>query len=472
MLIRSACILVGEEFSERDILIKAGKIARIGKRLHAAKEIDAKGSYVFPGLIDPHAHFRDLGQKAKEDFYTGSCAAAAGGVTTVFDMPNSSPPTTSLKALELKRRAARKSIISYGFHFGAALGNLDQAKASGLAVKVYFGHSTGNMGVSDPKYLRQLANAVPLILWHAEDQETIDKNTEALKRRTDHSVHSHIRSAEAEIVAIKKILNIIKGTPSKHYFCHVSTANALKLLKKANDPTKIKESDSMSKKEKINNKKAINENNSIKETTNIANEASNTPNPLKNKRYFIETAPHHLFLTAKDLELKKNYAKMNPSLRGQADVDGLWEGIKDGTIDVIGTDHAPHLRSEKEKPYHEAPSGVPGIENYLALLLNAYHKKKMPLKKIIELCCNNPAAIFGLRNKGFIKEGYDADLVIVDIDRERTIENSKQYTKCKWSPYHGMTLKGWPVMTICNGNVVFDEGGVHKNKGKEVSSMN
>src|SRR3989338_4609771 len=226
MLIRSACILVGEEFSERDILIKAGKIARIGKRLHAAKEIDAKGNYVFPGLIDPHVHFRDLNQKAKEDFYTGSCAAAAGGVTTILDMPNSSPPTTSLKALELKKMAARNSIINYGFHFGAAPGNLDQVKASNLSVKVYFGHSTGNLGISDPRYLKALSNSVPLVLWHAEDQEIIDRNAERLKQRRDPAVHGFIRSEEVEISAIRRILSITRGTSAKHYFCHVSTAKA------------------------------------------------------------------------------------------------------------------------------------------------------------------------------------------------------------------------------------------------------
>jgi len=260
---------------------------------------------------------------------------------------------------------------------------------------------------------------VPIVCVHAEDETVIRKYTEEWLKKNMPEVHSMIRPNSAAERAVRKIVDMHQHKLSRLYICHASTREEMKIIEDA--------------KKKKNN-------------------------------IFVEVCPHHLFMTKDDLKTKGNFAKMNPPLRSEEDVYYLWDAIKRGVVDVIATDHAPHTITEKLKEYKDAPSGVPGIENSLALMLNAVNKDILELRQVINMMCKNPAKIFNIKNKGHIEEGYDADLVLIDMQKEKVIKNEEQLTKCKWSPYDKMKLKGWPVMTIINGNIVYDNGKINDEK--------
>ena len=394
LLIKNCRILVKDKVYVKNILIKNGKISKItNKELKAEKIIDAKSNFVLPGLIDCHVHFREPGLTHKEDFLTGSMAAAKGGITTVLDMPNTIPPTTTLDALEEKRKLAAKSIVNYGFNFGATGENIsDIKKAKDIAaVKLYMDYTTGDMKVNDFEAIAEIFKASKTTIIHAEDE--------------------NVKNA-VEIMIKNKIKNHL-------HVAHVSSEKELM--------------DAKSKK-------------------------------LKNVT--VEVAPHHLFMTDKDLQALGAFAEMKPRLKTENDQKALWLGIKNGTVDIIASDHAPHLKEEKEKANY--PFGVPGVETMLPLLLDAFNSNKISLPAIIKLCCENPAGIFKIKNKGFLKEGYDADLVIVDLDKRQAVRSEDLLAKCKWSPFEGKILKGWPLTTIVNGNAVYDNGEIFDIKAREV----
>ncbi len=395
LLIKNCRIYINEKVFQKNILIKKDKISKItNKEPKAEHIIDAKNNFVLPGLIDVHVHFREPGLTPKEDFLTGSMAAAKGGVTTVLDMPNTIPPTITIAALEEKRRLAAKSIVNYGFNFGATNDNIaDIEKAKNIAaVKLYMDYTTGDLKVSDFETIADILKTSKLTIIHAEDE--------------------HVKNA-IDILIKNKIKN-------KVHFAHISSQRELNYAK----------------------------NNKVK------------------KQITVEVTPHHLFMNEKDIQNLGAFAEMKPRLKTEQDQKALWHGIKNGTVDIIASDHAPHLKEEKEQANY--PFGVPGVETMLPLLLDAFNSNKIDLPTIIKLCCENPAKIFKIKNKGFLKEGYDADLIIVDLDKRQAVRNEDLLTKCKWSPFESKILKGWPVATIVNGDVVYDNDGVFDIKAREV----
>lgn len=391
----------------KNIYINNGKIKKITeKNIKAEKSIDAKQNFVIPGIIDPHVHFREPGLTYKEDFYTGSMAAAAGGITTFFDMPNTVPPTLTYFDIEEKRFLAKKSLVNYGFYIGASKDNLAEIKKANYGkeagcnvpgTKLFMNLSTGKMMIDDKDTIRQIFRNSRLVAVHAEGPK-VD---------------------EAIQYAIK--------TGTRLYLCHISTADEIKIIKEYRNESEF-----------------------------------------ARKNVFVEVTPHHLFLTEKDFEEQGAFAKMIPGLKAKKDQSALWDAIADGTVDVIGTDHAPHTIEEK-KAKENQPSGVPGEETMLPLMLDAVNKGKLELKKLVELTSRNPARIFGIRNKGRIVEGCDADLTIIDMGLANEVRNEELKTKCRWSPFNGWRLKGWPVATIVGGKVVCNHGKIYKNTGKEIS---
>lgn len=393
LLIENCKLVSNGEEVIRNILIKNGKIKKITeKKLKAKKVIDAENNYVLPGIIDPHVHFRDPGLTHKEDLFTGSVAAAAGGITTFIDMPNTDPPTTTIQILKKKKSLAAKSIVNFGFHFGAAVDNLAEipkAKNKTASTKLFMNISTGKMMIEDKNLISEIFEASKIVSVHAEKEKV------------------------AEAVAYSK------KTKTPLYLCHISLKDEIDFIRSAKD-----------------------------------------------KNIFVEVTPHHLFLTEKDFKKQKSFADMKPSLKKQEDQDALWAAIDEDIVDTIGTDHAPHTKQEKKKKKY--PCGVTGCETALPLMLDAVNKNKISLTKVVRLMSSNPARIFKIKNKGKIQEGYDADLVIIDMNKRKKVNQDKLHTKCKLSPFNGKILKGWPIMTIRGGNIIFDDTGFYDIKANGV----
>jgi len=384
----------GEAEVIRNILISEGKIKKISEgHIKADKYLNADFKFVIPGVIDPHVHFREPGLIYKEDLMTGSMAAAAGGITTFLDMPNTLPPTITIPDLEEKKLLARKSIVNYGMYFGAAIGNAKGIKIANkmniAATKLFMNLSTGKMMIEDSFEVEKVFKASKMVAVHAE------------REKVGYAVH------------------IAKKLKTKLYLCHISLKDEIDFLRDNLD-----------------------------------------------LGIYAEATPHHLFLTEKDFKKQGAFAKMIPSLKKKSDQDALWDGIEEGIIKTIGTDHAPHIIQEKK--VEDPPAGVPGVETMLPLMLDAVNKGRISMKKVVELTSRNPSIIFGIKNKAKIAPGYDADLTIIDMDLKREVKDEELKTKCKWSPFNGWKLKGWPVTTIVNGRVVFDHGKLYKNKGREV----
>ncbi len=419
----------------KDVLVNGAVIEKVAETINvkADKEYNLTGKYLIPGCIDAHVHFRTPGNEEKEDWTTGSKAALAGGFTTVFDMPNTKPPTTTVKALEAKRAIiSKKALVNYGLFFGAGPDNFDECmKAEGIVgYKVYMGATTG-IQIKDgieksSEVLEKMLNSTErIVAIHAEDESLMKKHADTYKGDNTPEVHSLIRSDEIAFEAAKKAIHIAKKTEGRLHLCHMSTKKEVGLMRK-----------------------------------------------FGSKKITCEVAPHHLFLAIRDYVRLGNFIKVNPPVRGQHDQDVLWKALNDGIITIIASDHAPHLKKEKEKPYIEAPSGIPELDTTLALMLNAVNDEKIELKHVVELLSRKPAELFGLKKKGQIKAGYDADLTVVDMNLMREVKNSELYTKCGWSPYNGRKLKGWPVMTFVNGILGMKDGKIVNSgdlKGAEVS---
>jgi dihydroorotase len=377
----------------KNIFVQEDKITKItSQELKADEILDAKDKIIIPGLIDAHVHFREPGMTQKEDFLSGSMAAAGGGITTFLDMPNTLPPTTNIQRLEEKRKLAKKGVVNYGFHFGSTNDNIAEIeKVKNVAsVKVYMDHTTGELMLDDENVLKKIFTSNKTLAVHAENKN------------------------------VAKARELIQNSNNHLHFCHISSKEELQYASK-----KIKNSVS------------------------------------------VEVCPHHLFLSTKDINNLGSFSEMKPSLKTLEDGKALWEGIHSGKVNTIATDHAPHTKQEKEDMNY--PFGIPGCETMLPLLLHASNNKKIELQKIIELCCENPAKIFKIKNKGFIKEGFDADLTIIDLNLEKEVKNGELFTKCGWSPFDGWNLKGWPTTTIVNGNIIFNNGKINNIVAKEVS---
>lgn len=378
------------------------------------EQMDCKGKTLLPGVIDIHVHFREPGNTEKEDFESGSRAAAKGGVTTVLDMPNTNPPTTSVAAILEKRLLAKKSVVNVGLYLGATEDNLAelQKPCGASGIKIYMGSSTGDLLLDDIDALERVFREtdLPLII-HAENNARLKSREQAFAARSDVNVHSEIRDAESAELAVRAVIDLCEKTKHPAHLTHISTSGEVELIRKAKE---------------------------------------------KNIPVTCDVAPHHLFLSAADYDHLGALVRVNPPLRTQRDQRALWRGLQDGTIDCIATDHAPHLLSEKQRPYREAPSGIPGVETSLPLMLNAVREGKMTLNMLVEKMCARPAEIFRLGRKGKIAEGWDADLALVDLQKTQEVRREDLATKCGWSPFEGMQLAGWPVMTIVQGKIIYN----------------
>lgn len=390
--------------------------------------IDAAGLYLLPGIIDEHVHFREPGLTQKADIYSESRAAVAGGVTSFMDMPNTNPQTTTQELLQQKFDiAAQKSAANYSFYLGATNDNVseilktDPNKVCGI--KLFMGSSTGNMLVNEDDALIRLFNEAPcLIAAHCEDEQIIHENTVCCKDLeskgevvADAGIHPFVRTTEACYKSTSKAVDMATKFGARLHVLHISTKSELTLFR-----------------------------NDI---------------PLKDKKITAETCPHYLTFCDKDYEEKSFAIKCNPAIKMASDREILRKAIVDGHIDTIGTDHAPHLWHEKfTDSYFTAKSGFPSIQNSLDIMLNLYHDGIVSLPQIVKLMCHNPAELYQIKQRGFIREGYYADLVLVDISHEKRISNADMLYKCGWTPYDGMSAKSKVTHTFVNGNLVYHDG--------------
>jgi dihydroorotase (multifunctional complex type) len=420
MLIKNGSIVTAEGIRKADLYVELGRIRDIKKSISPiGKEhvIDANGLFVLPGMIDAHVHLRDFREVLKEDFFSGTSAALAGGVTSIIDMPNNSLPTISIPALEAKKHVAqRKAICNYGFHFGATMDNFHQATLacqdqSVASLKIYLGSSTGSLLVDDfSAFYRHLANFKKPITLHAEDEHAIRHFSKTILGKSAQD-HNKIRNPTVAELAVSRAISTAKETTARIHICHASTKKEIDLVSQA-------------KKQKI--------------------------------KITCEVTPHHLFLDESFTKTLGNYAKVNPPLRSKKEQAALWAALANGKIDMIATDHAPHSKDEKEKPYSEAPSGLPELDTALLLLLDAVNRKKLTLEQVVNLYSTSPSKIFNIYNKGEIAVGMDADFTIVNLKKETKITSEMLFTKCGWSPYEGWKLKGRIEKTILGGKIAFD----------------
>lgn len=433
ILLKDGQVGCGLGVYDADVLIEDGKIVSTfdwGKEIKADKVVDCKGKLILPGLIDAHVHMREPGQSYKEDWETGSKAAVAGGVTTVFDMPNNQPPVLTVKDLDAKRELiSGRSYCNYGLYIGFNGKNISEInKAKNIAgVKVYAATSTGNMMVGGGDIEKLFKKCKKTIVVHAEDEACIAENTEKYLaefdgREIDPSIHSKIRSPECAAKAVKFVCELAKNSGHKLHVAHVSSDQEIAVILEYRD-----------------------------------------------SGVTCEVSPHHLLLSEDDYAQLQNFIKVNPPVRSRTNVFGMWKALKFGEIDIVATDHAPHTFVEKQQGYMQAPSGMPELETLLPIMLNAVNSEGLEVKELVKLCCEGPAKLFGAKGKGQIEAGFDADIVVVDMDMEREVKNEELFTKCGWSPYHGSVFKGWPIMTFVNGQLVFKDGKVAgKKAGREV----
>lgn len=409
-----------------DIVIGDGKIKEIGTDLDADHVIDIKNQLVLPGVIDIHVHFRQPGGEHKETWLTGSRAAVAGGVTTIIDMPNTTPPTTDQETLDAKRKLAAVSLCNYGFNLGATTNNHDAlANVQGIAgIKVYVGSSTGTLLVAEDEQIRKLF-AIPNRLWliHAEDEPTIQAHTRELTNHDEPQIHSRVRDRDAAIKAAQRVITIAEETDARIHICHLSTAEEVELVRQAKaDGVQIT----------------------------------------------CEVSPHHLFLNEQAYEKFGNLVKVNPPLRTVRDNEALMQALADGTIDLVATDHAPHTLDEKHQAYPDAPSGIPEVQTSLPLLLQAVQQGKITMQRLTEVMSAIPAELLHIQNKGKIAVGYDADLTIIS-PQSHMLQKKELFSKAGYSPYEGWELCQ-PVITLVNGRLVYDRGTFNETfHGKEIT---
>jgi dihydroorotase len=426
ILIKAATIVnEGKQFTA-DLLVKNGLIDRIDGTINvtADQEINAEGLYLMPGCIDDQVHFREPGLTHKGNIHFESRAAVAGGITSFMEMPNTVPNTLTQQLLQDKYDiAAQNSLANYSFFMGASNDNLDEVLRTDTknvcGIKVFMGSSTGNMLVDNPTTLEQLfANSPMLIATHCEDEATIKSNLEHFKQLLGENIpiklHPKIRSAEACYLSSSMAVALAKKHNTRLHILHISTE---------------------------------------RETNLFSNDI-----PLADKRITAEACIHHLWFTDADYEEKGNLIKWNPAVKTEADRDGILKAVLDGRIDVIATDHAPHTAEEKALPYLQAPSGGPLVQHALTAMLELYHHGKITLEQIAEKMAHNVATIFQIEKRGFIREGYFADLVLVDLNKPWNVNKDNILYKCGWSPFEGSTFKSQVVHTIVSGNLAYSNG--------------
>jgi dihydroorotase len=419
LIFRGATVVNHDGEGVRDIAIRAGRIAAIGQlgAAKAAETVDAKGLHILPGVIDSQVHFREPGLEQKEDLETGSRAAVMGGVTAVFEMPNTKPLTISAATLADKvKRARHRMFCDFAFYVGgtretiADIPALEKLEGS-AGIKVFMGASTGDLLVEDePSLAAIIARTSRRAAFHAEDEARLRDRAD-LRRPGDASSHPVWRDATAAMIATTRLVRLAEQYKRRVHVLHISTADEIAFLR-------------------------------------------------DHKAWATcEVTPHHLTLTAPECyERLGTYAQMNPPIRDSAHQAGIWAGIVDGTVDVLGSDHAPHTREEKNHSYPESHSGMTGVQTLVPIMLDHVNAGRLSLQRFVDLTSHGPGRIFGLSGKGRIAVGYDADLTIVDMKRTETIKNAWIQSRCGWTPYDGSKVKGWPVGTVVRGKRAMWDG--------------
>jgi dihydroorotase len=417
-----------------EVLVVDGIIAKVAKEDSPIEKegvdlIDGNGKYLMPGVIDDQVHFRDPGLTQKADIYTESKAAVAGGVTSFMDMPNTIPNTLTQELLEEKYKlAAGKSLANFSFYMGASNTNIDEIlktdPSSVCGIKVFMGASTGNMLVDDIDALNEIfSKSKLLVAVHCEDETTIQQNIALFKEKYGEEVpidaHPLIRSDVACFKSSNLAIHLAKLYNTRLHILHISTGKETELF-----------------------------DNTI---------------PLAKKRITAEVCVHHLWFNSSDYSKYGNRIKWNPAIKTKMDQEKLFEALLDNKLDVIATDHAPHTLEEKANSYFKAPSGGPLVQHSLNVMLEFYHQGKISLPRIIEKMCHAPAICFQLKNRGFIRKGYYADLVLVDLEKSFTVHKDQLHYKCKWSPFEGQTFQSRVTHTFVNGNLVYHEGQFNEN---------
>ena len=415
MLIRNGVLVLTQGLERLDIRVRNEIIVEIAQDLtseHNEHVVDASGLLVLPGFIDSHVHFRDPGAPHKEDFLSGTQAALAGGVTTILDMPNTQPPTASRAYLDEKiTRASTKAVVDYGLYFGATDTNIEEAAIVShkvAALKLYMGSSTGSLLVTDFSPIYRHFATFPLdkpIVVHAEDEQALKYFS-----APDLEDHNQKRPPVCAQIALSRAIAIAEKTGRRLHIAHTTTQRELELIQEAKQ---------------------------------------------KGVRVTCEVTPLHLFLTEDDQQRLRNFGKVNPPLRSKQDQAALWHYFD--VIDTIGTDHAPHTRAEKNQPYQQAPSGMPGVQTMLPLLLTAVSAGRITFQDLVKCCVTNPIRIFGLQTKGVLEIGKDADIILVNPDHEYILTDEQMLSKCGWTPFAGTRVKGKIQRVFLRGSLAYDQ---------------
>lgn len=412
-LIKNAQVVLPTGIESVSVLVEDGQIAVVDAAIHAQADetVDAAGLHLLPGVVDDQVHFRDPGLTHKEDLHTASRACAKGGITTFLEMPNTVPAATTQALVNEKLAlAAEKSIVNYGFYIGATPENIDDLRnaTNTPGIKIFIGSSTGDLLVDDQDALERIFAETTLPLTaHCEDETTVRANAERFAGTTDVADHSRIRDTQAAVVATRRALDLALRHRHRFHVLHVSTGAEIPLL--ADHQGLIT----------------------------------------------AEACHHHLLLNVDDYARLGTLAQTNPSIKTAVDNEQLWQALLDGTIQVVATDHAPHTLEEKQQSYPQSPSGMPNVENSLAIMLNEVSRGRCTLEQVVSWMCDAPARVWDIVGKGRIAVGYDADLVLVDLQLSREVQNAGQLTKCGWSAWHGQSLTGWPVRTWVLGHEVY-----------------
>lgn len=432
ILIKNAKIVNEGTIFESDLLIENGLIVKVEKNISATADsvIDAKGNYLIPGAIDDQVHFREPGLTHKGTIETESRAAIVGGITSFIEQPNTVPNAVTQELLADKYEIASKSsYANYSFMMGGTNDNLEELLKTNprnvAGIKLFLGSSTGNMLVDNPETLEKIFSSTKmLIAVHCEDENTIKTNLEKYKSRYGDDIpvkfHHLIRSEEACYLSSSNAIELAKKTGARLHVFHLSTAKEMELF-----------------------------------TNKI---------PLEEKQITAEVCIHHLWFTDEDYETKGNFIKWNPAVKTADDRSKLWEALLDDRIDVIATDHAPHTLEEKSQFYTKAPSGGPLVQHAVVAMLENYHSGKISLEKIVEKMCHNPAKIFKIEKRGFIREGYFADIALIDVNSPWMVSKQNILYKCGWSPFEGTTFKSKITHTFVNGNLVYENGNINEEK--------
>ena len=418
LIIKNGSCYIDNDLKNQDIGIKDSRIVEIGKIKVDTKDIfDAKGLTILPGCIDTQVHFREPGSTEAEDLNSGSRAAIAGGITSVFEMPNTNPPTSNkIEFFKKLKLAENRMYCNYAFYFGATPDN--QIELSDLenlvgccGIKLFAGSSTGDLLVQHEKDIEKVfQSSSKIVSVHSEDEEILNMRKKLIKEG-DVKTHTLWRNEECAMSSTRRIVRIAERYKKKAHILHVTTKEEIDFLSQHKG--------------------------------NVS----------------FEITPQHLTMSAPECyEKLGTFAQMNPPIRDKSHQDRLWYGVRNNFSDIIGSDHAPHLKEDKEKIYPNSPSGMPGVQTLVPVMLNHVNDGKLTLQQFINFVCENPVKIFGIKNKGFIKKGYDADLTIVDMNKIITIKNENIESKCKWSPFNGMKFKGTPVSTIINGQIKMKNG--------------